>query len=114
MQIYSKVVAKVKRLQEKKDVIFVLGNNDILVNAVQRFSTVILQKSTREGFGLTVAEALWKGKPVVASNVGGIPTQINDGINGFLVDPHDYATCAERIIRLLKNPDFAHARLSVV
>ena len=81
-----------------------VGNNELLVNAIQRFSTVIIQKSTKEGFGLVVAEALWKGKPVVAGNVGGIPSQIKDGKTGFLVDPHDYKACADRVIRLLQEP----------
>ena len=60
---------------------------------------------TREGFGLTVTEALWKGVPVVARRVGGIPLQINDGENGFLVDTVEQA--AERILCLLKNPEMA-------
>ena len=54
-----------------------------------------------------MTEALWKAKPVVAGNVGGIPNQIRDGRNGFLVDPHDYRACADRIIRLLKDPNMA-------
>ena len=54
-----------------------------------------------------MTEALWKAKPVVAGNVGGIPNQIRDGKNGFLVDPHDYRVCADRIIRLLKEPALA-------
>lgn len=107
MEIYSKVRSKAKKLIEKGDVLFVVGNNDILVNAIQRFSTVIVQKSIKEGFGLTVTEALWKKKPVVASNVGGIPVQINDGENGFLVDPSDYKGCADRVVELLKNQSLA-------
>jgi trehalose synthase len=66
---------------------------------------VIIQKSTKEGFCLCVTEALWKGTPVVASNVGGIPSQIKDGENGFLLEPKDIDGFAERIIHLLKNPD---------
>ena len=58
----------------------------IEVNAFQSQSDVCLQKSIREGFGLTVTEALWKGRPTVAGNVGGIPLQIEDGISGYLVD----------------------------
>jgi len=75
-----------------------------LVNAVQRASRVIIQKSTKEGFCLAVTEALWKGTPVVASNVGGIPSQIQDGRNGFLLDPTDKAGFADRIVHLLRNP----------
>ncbi|MFC1576996.1 glycosyltransferase [Candidatus Omnitrophota bacterium] len=101
--IYARVCEKAKELIDAGDIIFVLGNDELLVNAVQRFSTVILQKSIREGFALTVTEALWKGKPVVAGNVGGIPCQIDDGSNGFLVDPNNYRECADRIVRLLKD-----------
>ena len=68
---------------------------------------MIIQKSLREGFGLTVTEALWKEKPVVASNVGGIPLQIQNGENGFLVNPDDMDCFADRIVELLKNPSLA-------
>ncbi|NIO08602.1 MAG: glycosyltransferase, partial [Deltaproteobacteria bacterium] len=61
------------------------SENSILVNALQRASSVIVQKSTREGFGLTVTEALWKGTPVVTTDAGGIPLQVTDGENGFLL-----------------------------
>ncbi|MCF7875225.1 MAG: glycosyltransferase, partial [Candidatus Omnitrophica bacterium] len=108
MKIYEKVYNKVKKDVENGDVLFVVGNNDLLVNAIQRFSDVIVQKSTREGFALTVTEALWKGKPVVASNIGGIPSQITDGKNGFLVEPTDYDSCADRVIKILKNPKLAN------
>ena len=104
MEIYTKIRKKAQKFVENGDVIFVVGNNDILVNAIQRFSTVIIQKSIKEGFGLTVTEALWKKKPVVAGNVGGISSQILDGETGFLVDPNDYRMCADRVIRFLKNP----------
>ena len=62
------------------------GVGDIEVNAFQRASDVVLQMSTREGFGLTVTEALWKGVPVIARKVGGIPMQIIDGVNGYLIN----------------------------
>jgi len=107
MQIYSRVYNKAKDLVARGDVIFVLGNNDILVNAIQRFSSVIIQKSTREGFSLSITEALWKAKPVVAGNVGGIPLQIKNGKTGFLVDPYNIKECADRIIELLKKPALA-------
>jgi trehalose synthase len=74
----------------------------IEVNAFQSQSDVCLQKSIREGFGLTVTEALWKGRPTVAGNVGGIPLQIEDGISGFLVDSP--AQCAGRCLEILKDP----------
>jgi len=84
------------------------GNREPLVNAIQRFSSVIIQKSLREGFCLCVTEAMWKEAAVVASNIGGIPVQIEDGHNGFLLEPTDTDGFAERIVHLLKNPD--HAR----
>jgi trehalose synthase len=77
----------------------------IEVNAFQSQADVVIQKSVREGFGLTVTEALWKGRPVVAGNVGGIPLQIEDGVSGFLVDnSHD---AAERTIQILRDPELA-------
>lgn len=79
--------------------------NPLEVNAFQTFSDVVVQKSTREGFGLVVAEAMWKGQPVVGGNVGGIPLQIIDGETGFLVS--DYEACAQRVLYLLENPERA-------
>jgi len=105
--IYERVKRKAKRLIENGDVILITSENNILVNALQRSSAVIIQKSIREGFGLTVTEALWKGKPVVASNIGGIPLQINDEENGFLVEPHDIKGFADKILQLLQDPDLA-------
>ena len=105
MRMYNKVLRKANKLYKNGHIIFVVGNNETLVNAVQRFSDVIIQKSTKEGFCLCVTEALWKGTPVVASDVGGIPSQIKDGENGFLLDPKDTEGFADRIIHLLKNPD---------
>ncbi len=105
--IYEKVERKAKDLIENKDVILITSENSILVNALQRVSAVIIQKSTREGFGLTVTEALWKGTPVVTSNIGGIPLQVSHGENGFLVEVGDTKDFAERIIQLLKNPELA-------
>jgi trehalose synthase len=102
---------KMKRIAEKQlnsgDVLFRLGDNQILVNVLQRVSSVILQKSIREGFGLTVSEAQWKETPVVASRVGGIPEQVIDGKTGFLVDPQDIAGCAGKIIALIKDKKLA-------
>ena len=73
------------------------------VRAFQAAPQVVLQKSTREGFGLTVTEAMWKGKAVVGGNVGGIAVQIRDGISGFLVE--DVAQCARRTLELLLAPE---------
>ena len=78
------------------------GVRDREVNAFQRAATVVIQKSLREGFGLVVAEALWKGVPVVGGAVGGIPLQIVDGETGFLVTSVD--ECADRCLRLLREP----------
>jgi trehalose synthase len=74
----------------------------IEVNAFQSQSDICLQKSIREGFGLTVTEALWKGRPTIAGNVGGIPLQIEDGISGYLVDSP--AECAQRCLEILEDP----------
>jgi trehalose synthase len=81
------------------------GVGDVEVNAFQRASDVILQKSTREGFGLSVTEALWKEVPVVGGNVGGIPLQVIDGVNGFLVN--NIQEAAEKTLYLLKHPEEA-------
>ncbi len=75
----------------------------IEINAFQRASAVVIQKSTREGFGLVVSEGMWKGRPVIGGNVGGIRLQIEDGVNGFLVGSVD--ECAERMVRLLEDEE---------
>lgn len=105
--IYEKIKRKANRLVENKDVILITSENNILVNALQRVSAVIIQKSIREGFGLAVTEALWKERPVVASNVGGIALQIRDSENGFLVDPKDIRGTAEKVLKILKDPEMA-------
>jgi len=105
MRMYNKVQRKANKFLKRGDILFVVGNNETLVNSIQRFSNVIIQKSIKEGFCLCVTEALWKETPVVASNVGGIPSQIKDGENGFLLAPKDTEGFADRIIHLLKNPD---------
>ena len=71
------------------------------VNAFQRYSSVILQRSIREGFGLTVTEAMWKNQPVVGTSVTGLRAQIIDGQNGYIAD--DTETCAERTLKLIKD-----------
>ncbi len=82
--------------------------NALLVNALQREASVVVQKSIAEGFGLTVTEAMWKGCPVVATRVGGIESQIVSGDNGILVDdPHDLAAVGEAICSLLEDPQAA-------
>ena len=81
------------------------GVGNVEVNAFQRAARVIIQKSVREGFGLSVTEGLWKGRPVVAGNVGGIPLQIMDGETGYLVNTVE--ECAGRVLHLLRNPEKA-------
>jgi trehalose synthase len=103
-RIYENLV---RRVGNNEDIILIANENTILVNALQRASSVVLQKSLKEGFGLTISEALWKGTPVIASNVGGIPEQIVDGKSGYLVNPKDIKGCADRVIKLLKNPKLA-------
>ena len=89
-------------LDTRQERIIILSAQDsALVNALQRRAAVVLQKSIREGFGLTVTEAMWKGAAVIGGNVGGIRHQIKDGANGFLVSSVEEA--AERIVQLLKN-----------
>ncbi len=75
------------------------GVGNIEVNAFQRLADVVIQKSIREGFGLVVSEALWKGTPVVAGRAGGIPLQLQDGVGGYLVDSVD--ECADRVTELV-------------
>ena len=75
------------------------------INALQRAASVIMQPSTREGFGLVITEALWKGKPVIAADVGGIPLQIRDGYNGYFYQSPKKT--AQKVIHLLENPKFA-------
>jgi trehalose synthase len=104
-QIYERVHRKANNLIKSGDVILVTSENNILVNVLQRSSAVVVQKSAKEGFGLSVTEALWKGKPVVASEVGGIPHQITDGETGFLLPANDNEGFADRIIEVLKKPE---------
>jgi trehalose synthase len=87
-----------------------LEENAAIVNALQRRSDVVCQKSLAEGFGLTVAEAMWKSRPVVASAVGGIQDQIVDGETGLLVEPRDLEGFGNAVAALLKDPERA-ARL---
>ncbi|MBD3368393.1 MAG: glycosyltransferase [Candidatus Eisenbacteria bacterium] len=93
-------------LDERSDRIIILSQQDsALVNALQCRSTVVVQKSIREGFGLTVTEAMWKGTPVIGGNCGGIRNQITDGENGYLVESVDET--AERIVELVRDPEKA-------
>ena len=79
----------------------------IEVNAFQSQSDVLIQKSTREGFGLTVTEAIWKGRPFIGGNVGGIPLQVENGVSGYLVDSIE--ACAARTLDILNDPALGKA-----
>jgi trehalose synthase len=82
--------------------------NAAIVNALQRHASVVVQKSIAEGFGLTVAEAMWKGRPVVATRIGGIQDQVVDGVTGLLVDdPADLAAYGAAVSELLSEPERA-------
>lgn len=99
--VYESVIGS----QEER--IIVLSVQDTaLVNALQSRAAVVLQKSIREGFGLTVAEAMWKGAAVIGGNVGGIRYQIQNGVNGFLVSTIEET--ADRIVQLLKDENLRH------
>lgn len=86
-----------------------VDENAMIINALQRRSQVVVQKSLAEGFGLTVTEAMWKSRPVVASAVGGIPDQIEHGRQGLLVDPRDTTAAGRAMHRLLHQPALAAA-----
>lgn len=103
----TKVLEEVKSAASEDEDIHILlpPASDIEINALQRASSVILQKSLKEGFGLTVAEALWKAKPVIASAVGGIPLQINHRYSGILA--YSIEGTAYYLKQLLNKPDYA-------
>ncbi len=89
-------------LDHREERVIILSKEDTaLVNALQRRADVVIQKSLREGFGLTVTEAMWKGTPVIGGDVGGIRHQIEDGINGFLVSSVEET--AERMVQLVND-----------
>ena len=103
VEVFDEVREKAK--QDSDIHILLLPQNDLEINALQRGSTVIIQKSLREGFGLTVAEALWKAKPVVASAAGGIPLQITHKHSGLLCYSVEGAAFALK--QLLNSPEYA-------
>lgn len=106
-QVFTRLQRRTNSMNKNGDVILITSENNVLVNALQRRADVIIQKSLREGFGLTVTEALWKETPVVASKVGGITLQIEDGKTGYLVDPQDTDGFSDRIVTLLKDKALA-------
>ena len=97
----EKILESIKSVADE-GIIVLAADDPTLVNALQRHAAVVLQKSTREGFGLTVAEAMWKGAAVIGGDVGGIRHQIKDQWNGFLVKTPDEA--AARMVQVLKDP----------
>jgi len=110
IKIFDELIEKSKNIPD----IILLNlppNSHIEVNAFQRASTIILQPSVKEGFGLTVSEGMWKEKPVIGGNIGGIPAQIIDGYNGFLVTPGEKGIpeIIERITYLMEHPLSAKA-----
>lgn len=86
-----------------------LEENAAIINALQRRADVVVQKSIAEGFGLTVAEAMWKGRPVVGSRIGGIQDQIENPRSGILVDPQDLVAYGKAVVDLVTNPQMARA-----
>lgn len=109
----KRIYQKAKKKAEKDPDIFLFANVatlgslaiDMFVNAMQVAADVIVQKSVREGFGMTVAEAMWKGKPVIGGNVGGIKLQIKNGENGFLISSAEEA--AARVVQLIEDPSLS-------
>ncbi|MFB6075866.1 MAG: glycosyltransferase [Candidatus Aenigmatarchaeota archaeon] len=99
-EYYQKVV---KKAGEDEDIHIITQRNDLLVNIFQRVSDVVLQKSIREGFGLTLSEAMWKETPVIGTDIGGIPLQIKDGETGYLVNTKD--ECAEKILKIIRDDE---------
>jgi trehalose synthase len=97
--VYQKVL---KAAQEVPEVHIITDLTD-MVSPFQSLSKVVVQKSLKEGFGLTVTEALWKGTPVVGGNVGGIRLQIGNGVGGYLVD--SVQECTERVDQLLTDEE---------
>jgi len=101
LEIYEDIKNKAEDLNG--DVFMTTVESNTLVNSIQSIADVIIQFSSKEGFGLTITEAMFKRTPVIATKVGGIVLQIEDGKNGFLVEPTDVDGCADRVIEVLKN-----------
>lgn len=117
LEIYEDIKRKAEDLNG--DVFMTTVESNMLVNSLQSIADVIIQFSSKEGFGLTVTEAMFKQKPVISTKVGGIVLQIEDEKNGFLVEPDDVNGCADRVIEILQNKKLAeeigkNARRSVI
>ena len=104
-----KVYSYIKKFSNKKNIKILVNvkNNDLTVNALQSKASVVIQKSIREGFALTISEAAYKSTPVVASNIGGMPLQIINNESGYLHDPLDYKSFADSIVKILKDKKHA-------
>ena len=116
LEVYNEVCDYWKQLPEemrrKVDLVTLpmddLQENAVMVNALQRHAAIVVQKSLREGFGLTVTEAMWKARPVIASAVGGIRDQIEHGVSGLLLkNPKDLDAFAGSLRQVLRNRGFA-------
>ncbi len=101
-RIFERAERKAHESRHADNIKLLLNTTDTMVNALQTASDVVIQKSLREGFGLVVSEALFKGTPVVASGVGGIPFQVLDGINGYVRDPGDTDGFVGCVLKLLR------------
>jgi trehalose synthase len=99
----EKIFSSLCACRDERVLILTSGDDTALVIALQTRAAVVLQKSLREAFGLTVAEAMWKGTPVIGGNVGGIRYQIEDGVNGFLVSTIEET--AKRMVELINDKE---------
>jgi trehalose synthase len=104
--IYNEILRQARSDREIHVFTNLVGVGNVEVNAFQRLSQVVIQKSLREGFGLVVSEAMWKSTPVVAGRAGGIPLQMADGAGGILIESRE--ECAGAVRSLLRDPDRAH------
>jgi trehalose synthase len=104
-EIHRRIQDSAKQAPQIRIFAALSGLRNLGVNAFQRLSEVVKQKSIRGGFGLVVSEGLWKGTPIVAGRAGGIPLQVRGGIGGFLVD--SVGECAEKTLGALRRPEEA-------
>lgn len=104
-EIHQDILKRVEKSKYKDDIQVVFGDRELFVNALQRVSDVVVQNSKREGFGLTVSEALYKGTPVIASRVGGVGLQIKNGQSGFLHQPDDHKSYVKSIVKIAKDAE---------
>lgn len=118
LEMYQRIIEDAADLLDQGEAIIITDASNAEVNALQRGAAVIMQKSKREGFGLTVTEGMWKARPVVATRVGGIPLQIDDMVGGLLVQPGHDEDFAAAVLKVLQDDSLAaelgyHAREKV-